>query len=482
MNPLLLILVPLAGAVLALIWPSDRPRPWLLPVVSLLHTALVFWLFIHPPSVSPGMWLGFDPLARAVLPAVSLLFLVCAAYAVPYLEIRSERPNRVFVALLLVILGLLSAGHQARHLGVLWIATEGVTLAAVPLLHFNNTPRAFEATWKYLLVGGTGVALSLLGSFCLGYASLHGGGIGDLTFSALTAQGVGLSRPWVLTAWVLLLVGYGTKMGLAPMHTWKPDAYGEAPGVVGAILAGAVTTVAFTAILRVRSVIGNAGEGALADRTLMVIGLFSMIVAALFLLGTRDFKRMLAYSSVEHMGILSIGAALGAAGVAAALFHVWTNALTKGALFLSAGNMRRAAGSPSMDQVRGMFMITPRSAAIFVAGMFAVTACPPFGPFFSELQILRAALAPEHPRRAATAVFLGCLLLAFFGLTRVVFGIADGRPPTALRASGKRFAETARVIAPPVVLLGLSLWLGLFTPGILRQAWQAAVAQLFPAP
>ena len=144
---------------------------------------------------------------------------------------------------------------------------------------------------------------------------------------------------------MLLLVGYGTKMGLAPMHTWKPDAYGEAPGIVGAILAGGVTTVAFTAILRVRAVVGAAGEGAIADRTLLVIGLFSMLVAALFLLGTRDFKRMLAYSSVEHMGILSIGAALGGAGVAAALFHVWSNGLTKGALFLSAGNIRRAAGS-----------------------------------------------------------------------------------------------------------------------------------------
>ena len=128
----------------------------------------------------------------------------------------------------------------------------------MPLLHFNGTPRAFEATWKYLLVGGTGIALSLLGSFCLGYASLHGGGGGDLTFVALTSQGTSLSRPWVLTAWVLLLVGYGTKMGLAPMHTWKPDAYGEAPGIVGAILAGGVTTVAFTAILRVRAVIGAA--------------------------------------------------------------------------------------------------------------------------------------------------------------------------------------------------------------------------------
>jgi len=480
MNALLLILVPLAGAAIAAVWPNNRTRPWLLPVFGFAHVVLAFWLFINPPVVAPGAWLGFDPLARAVLPAVSLLFLVCAAYGVSYLRIRSERPNRVFVALLLAILGLLSAGHQARHLGLLWIATEAVTLAAVPLLHFNGTPRAFEATWKYLLVGGTGIALSLLGSFCLGYASLHGGGVGDLTFTALTAQGAGLSRPWVLTAWVLLLVGYGTKMGLAPMHTWKPDAYGEAPSIVGAILAGGVTTVAFTAILRVRSVVGAAGEGHIADRTLWVIGLFSMLVAALFLLGTRDFKRMLAYSSVEHMGILSLGAAFGGVGVAAALFHVWSNGLTKGALFLSAGNIRRAAGSPSMDDVRGMSLLTPRSAAIFVTGMFAVTALPPFGPFFSELQVVRAGLAAGHG--GATAVFLGCLLLAFFGLTRVVFGIVDGRPRPTTRTNAKRFVETAGVIVPPLVLLGLSLWLGLFTPPILREAWAAAVTQLFPTP
>jgi hydrogenase-4 component F len=478
MKPLFLILLPLAGAALAALWPSNRTRPWLLPAVSLVHAVLTLWLFVDPPAVAPTAWLGFDPLARAVLPAVSLLFLVCAAYGVSYLKVRSERPNRVFVAVLLAILGLLSAGHQARHLGLLWIATEAVTLAAVPLLHFNGTPRAFEATWKYLLVGGTGIALSLLGSFCLGYASLHGGGEGNLTFVALTAQGAGLSRPWVLTAWVLLMVGYGTKMGLAPMHTWKPDAYGEAPGIVGAILAGGVTTVAFTAILRVRAVIGAAGEGAIADRTLLVIGLFSMLVAALFLLGTRDFKRMLAYSSVEHMGILSLGAALGGAGVAAALFHVWTNGLTKGSLFLSAGNIRRAAGSASMDAVRGMSVTTPRSAAIFVTGMFAVTALPPFGPFFSELQIVRAGFASDHS--TATAMFLVCLLFAFFGMTRVVFGIVDGRPRTAARAHGKSFVETAGVIVPPLVLLGLSLWLGLFTPTTLREAWLAAVAQLFP--
>lgn len=264
------------------------------------------------------------------------------------------------------------------------------------------------------------------------------------------------------------------------MHTWKPDTYGEAPGIIGAILAGAVTTVAFTAILRVRAVVGAAGQGVIADRTLLVIGLFSTLVAALFLLGTRDFKRMLAYSSVEQMGILGLGAAFGGAGVAAALFHVWSNGLTKGALFLSAGNIRRAAGSASMDSVRGMSMLTPRSATIFVVGMFAITACPPFSPFFSELLVVRAGFVSGH--KIAIAMFLFCLLLAFFGMTRVVFGVVDGRPPAAVKTNGKRFLETTGVIAPPLLLLGLSLWLGLFTPTVLREAWQGAVAQLFPNP
>ncbi|MBX3736071.1 MAG: Fe-S-binding domain-containing protein [Candidatus Didemnitutus sp.] len=480
MKALLLILVPFAGALAAAVWPSDRTRPWLLPVVGVAHAALSLWLLVAPPPMADGAWLAFDPLARALLPMVSLLFLLCAFYGVSYLRVRAERPNRTFVALMLAMLGLMSAAHQARHLGVLWIATEGLTLAAVPLLHFNATPRAFEATWKYLLVGGTGIALSLLGSFCLGYASLHTGGGGDLTFSALTAQGAGLSRPWVLAAWVLLLAGYGTKMGLAPMHTWKPDAYGEASGIVGAMLAGGVTTVAFTAILRVRAVVAAAGAGAVADRTLLAIGLFSLIVAALFLLGTRDFKRMLAYSSVEHMGILAVAAGLGRVGVWAAVFHVWNNGLTKGALFLSAGNIRRAAGASTMDEVRGMAALTPQSAAIFVAGLFAVTACPPFGPFFSELLIVRTAFAAD--RVGVAAVFLAGLLFAFFGLTRVVFGIVDGRPRVAARAGSRRFRETAGLILPPLLLLGCSLWLGLATPDVLRESWDAAVALLFPSP
>jgi hydrogenase-4 component F len=481
MKELALIFVPLAAAVAAFAWPSNRWRPLLLPAAGGAHAVLAAWLALAGGSGAAGDGLlRFDGLARAVLPMVSVLFLATSFYGVAYLRLREERRNRTFVGLLLSLLGLLSLAIQAQHLGLLWVAAESATLVTVPLLQFSRTARALEASWKYLLIGGTGIALSLLGSFCLGYASLHGGGSGDLLFSTLAAQGPALTRPWLIMAWVLLLAGYGTKMGLAPMHTWKPDAYGEAPGMVGALLAGGITTMAFVAILRVKQVVDAAGAGAMAERTLLGFGLFSMLIAALFLLGTPDLKRMLAYSSVEHMGILVVGAALGRAGLAAALFHVWSNSLTKGALFLSAANIHRAAGARTVDEVSGMAWRTPWSARILVAGIFAVTACPPFGPFFSELAIVKAGCAAG--RYGVVAGFLGCLLFAFFGLTRLAFCLVDGRPRARARALGDRELEVPGVVIPPLVFLALSLWLGLATPEWLSRSWSAAAALLSPAP
>jgi hydrogenase-4 component F len=269
-------------------------------------------------------------------------------------------------------------------------------------------------------------------------------------------------------------------MGLAPMHSWKPDAYGEAPGIVSALLAGGVTTVAFSAVLRIRAVVETAGAGALANHTLLLLGLLSTVVAALFLLSARDFKRMLAYSSVEHMGILSLGAALGGVGLWAAFFHLWNNSMSKGALFLSAGNLRRAAGARSVDEVRGMAIVTPRSAALFSVGLLAISACPPFGMFFSELLILKTAWSNGYGWAAAP--LLGCLLLAFLGLTRVLFPIVYGRPRDAARMGSRTFPETLSVLAPPFVLLLIALGLGLATPEILRDCWTSAVKQLTAAP
>ncbi|MGD9549229.1 MAG: complex I subunit 5 family protein [Candidatus Krumholzibacteriia bacterium] len=480
MTGLLLITLPLAAALATAAWPGNRTRPLFLPAVGLAHAGISCALLAGGAPPPGAAWLGFDPVARATLPALSLLFLVCALYGVPYLAGHPERGNRTFVSCLLLLLGLLSLAIQSLHLGLYWIAIEGATLATVPLLHFNRTPRAYEATWKYLLVGGTGIALSLLGTFFLGYASLFAQDGGDLTFSALAAQGTELSRPWVRAGWVLLLVGYGTKMGLAPMHTWKPDAYGEASGMVGALLAGGLTTVAFVGILRVKQVVAAAGEGEMAARTLLTLGLLSMAVAALFLLSARHFKRMLAYSSVEHMGILGIGAALGGAGLWAALFHVWANGLTKGALFLSAGNLRRALGRGDPYQATGLAALAPWSTRIFVTGIFAVTAMPPFAPFFSELRVVREAFAGG--RTGVAIAFLACLLLAFCGLTRRTFSVADGRPDPGSRNLTEPCRESAAVLVPPLALLAASAYLGLFTPDLLRQVWTAAVAALEAAP
>lgn len=471
---------PLLVSALALVWRSERTRPYLLPAASAVHFVVALWVTLAPSPAAATGWIESDPVSRAVLPMLSLLFLLGSWYGVAYLRARPERSNRMFVAPFLALLGLLSLALQSQHLGLLWVAAEATTLTAIPLLHFNGTARAFEATWKYLLIGGTGIALSLLGSFCLGYAEFQGTGVGDLTFRALTENGPVLSRPWLVAAWVLLLTGYGTKMGLAPMHTWKPDAYGEAPGVVGVILAGGVTTMAFVAILRVKQVVEAAGAGAMADRTLLAIGLFSMIVAALFVLATKDVKRMLAYSSIEHMGILSVGAALGGAGLAAALFHVWTNGLTKGAMFLSAGNLRRAAGSSTVLEVAGMAWRTPDSSRLLVAGLLAITAVPPFGPFFSEMAIVRAAF--EGGRWGVATLFLIALLLAFAGMSRLVFAIVDGRPRAASRSAAVRFRESPSVVLPPLAFLVASLWLGLAAPGFVRDSWTAAAIALRGTP
>jgi hydrogenase-4 component F len=478
MMELVLVLLPFAGTGLALAWRAGRTRPYLLPAIGVAHAVVAVALLLSPAQTPAGAWIASDAVSRALLPMVSLLFLVCSFYSVAYLRVREDRDNRIFVAALLAMQGLLSLALQAQHLGLLWIAAEATTLATIPLLHFNGTARAFEATWKYLLIGGTGIALSLLGSFCLGYASLHGTGGGDLTFRALTENAPTFGTPWLVAAWVLLLAGFGTKMGLVPMHTWKPDAYGEAPGVVGVLLAGGVTTMAFVALLRVRQVVDAGGGAAMSERTLLVFGLFSMVVAALFLLGTPNFKRMLAYSSIEHMGILAVGAAMGRAGLAAALFHVWTNGLTKGSLFLAAGNLRRAAGASTVDEVAGMAWRVPGSSRLFVAGLLAITAIPPFGPFSSMIGVVRATFEAGHPGSAA--VFLSALLLSFIGLTRLVFAIVDGRPRAGARGAGARFAETRGLILPPLLFLLGSLWLGVAVPEPVRQQWDLAVRMLMP--
>jgi hydrogenase-4 component F len=293
----------------------------------------------------------------------------------------------------------------------------------------------------------------------------------SLTLENILRNAKQLSKPWLHAAFILLLVGYGTKMGLAPMHTWKPEVYGEVPGVVGAIFAGGVTSCAFLAVLRIYQICIAAGEGAYASRLLLFIGLFSMAVAGLFMVGQRDFKRMLAYSSVEHMGILVLGLGIGGPALFGTLLHVVTNGMTKGVLFLTAGNIHRAYGGKTTDTVRGAMRLLPLSGTLFLAGFLAITGSPPFGPFISEFAILNGAF--DTGRYITAGLFLFLLLLVFIGMGATVLAVVQGRPPADMHKTPYR--DNLLTAAPVIIFMGIVLLLGLYIPAPLNTMLKDAV-------
>lgn len=471
---LYLIIVPLLGALAAFLLPSDRRRPWIVAIVAVVHLALAASVIATGDIGLASQWLRFDALGRLVLIIISTLFCICALYCVGYLRVRAERPNRIFCTALLFFLGMTSLVALAQQLTILWVAMEATTLATAVLLYFNQNRRSLEATWKYLMIGSVGIALALLGTLFLAYGARLGIGEPTLLFSELVRRGTQLPAPWVRTAFVFLLVGYGTKMGLAPLHTWKPDAYGEAPGVVGALLAGGMTTCAFLALLRVYRITDAAGQGVFARQLLVVFGLLSMATAAAFMVGQRDFKRLLAYSSVEHMGILVLGIGLGGAGIFAALLHTVNNALTKGVLFLAAGNIHRAFKSKRLEDVTGALRRLPISAGLFLAGFFAITGSPPFGPFVSELSILTAAV--DERRYVVAALYLSLLAVIFIGMGSTVLAVVQGTPPED--PEGRSFRESPFKTLPIVASLALVVMMGIWIPEWVSDLLHAAARLL----
>lgn len=481
---LILVALPFAVALLALLWRDEARRPWLLPPLGVLHTALALAVgFIAPPPSPPGGWLAVGALEAVVLLALAVLFLVVSCSVPGYLAAHRERPNRWFVAALALVLGFSTLAAVTQQLALQWAAIEGAALAAVPLIAFPRTPRAMEATWKYLIVGGTGLALALLGIFALAYAATlapAAAGPSALTWGELAQRAPQLPQPWLRVAFALLFVGYATKIGLAPMHAWKPDAYGEAPGLASALLAGGLGSVGFLALAQLLAVLDAAQLGAFARPVLIAFGLLSLVWAAVFALRQTDIKRLIAYASIEQMGLLAIGLALAPAALPALLLHVLGNAWSKGALFLAAGNLHRAYASKHVPAVSGALQRLPWSAGCLVLGFLAASGTPPFATFFSEFGLLRAMFAAEWWWPAAIA--LTCLCLVFLGFSLVVIAAVGGESdaPEPMPEQRDRWATAA---APALALL-LVLALGAYQPPALvarfdaaQRAWPAAPAQ-----
>ncbi len=467
-----LILFPLLVAMAAYLVASPDLRSRLLPVAGTLHLAVLLVALRHWGTLPINAWLGLDALGAWVLLVVSVLFCICAFYAPSYLALRADRDNRIFCVSLLSFLGLASLLAQARHPGVAWVAMETTTLVTAPLIYFNRNRRSLEATWKYLLIGSVGIALALLGTLFLAYAAHFGGLEEPLQYTRLMLNADLLSRPWLRAAFVLSLVGYGTKMGLAPLHTWKPDAYGETPGIVGALLAGGVTSCAFLALLRIYGIVVAAGEGKFAQELLVGFGVFSMAWAMVFMVRQMDFKRMLAYSSVEHMGILVFGIGIGGMAARFALFHLAANALVKSVLFLSAGNIHRSYASKTLPHVTGAIRRTPVSGWLFLIGFLAITGLPPFAPFISEFNIAAGAFTTGHAWAGTT--FLVLLAGIFIAMSETVLKVVFGTP--SHQRVRTHYSDTVATTAPLIVALCLAGLLGVWLPKPMQTLLEHAVA------
>jgi len=306
----------------------------------------------------------------------------------------------------------------------------------------------------------------------IAYAALGTGIPVSLQFDTLMKEAQQLSKPWLHAGFVFLLVGFGTKMGLAPLHSWKPDAYGEAPGLVGALLAGGLTSVAFLAVLRGVQLMTAAGDGAMARQALLAMGLLSLALAAVFMVRQPDIKRLLAYSSVEHMGLLAIGVGIGGLATIGAMLHLVNNALTKGGLFLAAGNIQRAYDSKHLSEVRGAISALPISGSLFLAGFLAITGSPPFGPFLSEFTMLRGIFGSQHYTIGLLVLLL--LAMVFIGMGATVLSSTQGE---AVPAAG-HFRDSWLLCISPLGFILLVLLLGLYVPDVLQDALQQAAALL----
>ena len=467
---LLLILVPALAGGIAYFIRADNARRTLLVATAGVHAWLTIAAWFWKPAPVLGGWLALDGLGLLFLSITSALFLPISVYAVSYL--RRERhggikdieesflfdnaPEATFTACLLLFLAAMTLVTVSQHVGLLWVAVEATTLASAPLIYFHRHHRSLEATWKYLLICSVGIALALLGNFFLAVAASKSGGAIPMVFGDLMTHAAQLHIPWLKAAFLLILVGYGTKMGLAPLHTWLPDAHSESPSVISALLSGALLNCAFLGIIRTQQVCTAAGLGDFSRELLVGFGLISMAVAAVFIVGQSDYKRMLAYSSVEHMGVLSLGIGLGGVGVFGALLHAINHSLTKAMLFLVAGNILGAYRTKSTTEVRGILRVLPVSGVLWVAGLFAITGSPPFGPFLSEFIILKASL--DQGRAVVAIVYLVLLAVIFIGMATIALRMAQGE------ATREPQRESLIAVLPPALLGVGVLLLGFYIP------------------
>ncbi|HVN46608.1 MAG TPA: hydrogenase 4 subunit F [Steroidobacteraceae bacterium] len=418
-----------------------------------------------------------DPFNVFLVTLTALVGLTTALFSRPYMRVEMEHGRvhapqlRLYHSMYQLFMTTMLVALTTNNMGLLWVAMEAATVSTVLLVTLYRTRASLEAGWKYFTLCSVGIALALFGTILLYFAAeraLGAEGLSSLLWTRLNAV-KGQLEPKVLSlAFVFLLVGYGTKVGLAPLHNWLPDAHAEGPTPISAVLSGLLLNVALYAVIRCKVLVEGSLHSSLPAQMLMGFGLLSVLLAAFLLWRQRDIKRLFAYSSIEHMGIITFAFGMGGAVANfAALLHMTVHSLTKSAIFFTAGHAAQKSGSQLMDQIRGLITVSPTVGWGLMMGSLAILGVPPFGVFASEFLILTTAMREQPWAIPILLAALGVAFAAIFGRVQpMVFGETTARrlphPPALL---------------PVFLHLSLVLALGLYIPPYLAD-WYRAAARL----
>jgi hydrogenase-4 component F len=476
--PLILLALPLVIALLSLITANRR----LLGAISIVGSAsIVLTAFIIARQVFAGsnvVWgqlIFIDALSALILCLVAIIGFMVALYSLGYLDhdIRAGEflESRIkwyyfwmFIFVFTMYLALVSA-----NLGIMWVAVEGTTLATALLVGFYNKKNSLEAAWKYIIICTVGITLALFGTLLLHYAAVSvTGESGSLDWQTLRRVAKQLDPMLLKLAFIFALVGFGTKVGLAPMHTWLPDAHSQAPSPISAMLSGVLLNCAFYSIIRFHLVVSEALGSQFSSNLILIFGVLSIAVALPFILIQRDIKRLLAYSSIEHMGIIAAAVGLGSKlALYGAFLHMINHALTKSTLFFIVGKVSQHYRTKRILRIRGVLKTMPVMGPALMIGGLAIAGAPPFSIFMSEFIILSSGFA--QGRYVVTSLILFLITLIFTGFIYVMSKMVLGAPPSRVKVGeqGKLTIAVILLSLVPVVIFGV--YIPAFIDNILQQ-------------
>jgi hydrogenase-4 component F len=477
---LLVLSLPVLGAAALAVVGHRSHAPLVNVGVSLCTLAAAAALTIRVIDTGPLLVLGrqflVDPFNVFLIALTAFVGFTTAVFSRPYMRIEQQHGRltgarlRLYHSMFQLFMFTMLLALATNNVGILWVAMEGATLTTVLLVSLYRTPASLEAAWKYFILCGVGIAQALFGTILLYFAAekLLGAGGNALLWTELNAVRGDLEPTVLSLAFVFLLVGYGTKVGLVPLHNWLPDAHAEGPTPVSAVLSGLLLNVALYAVVRCKVLVDGALPDAFAKHLMVGFGLLSVVVAALLLLRQRDIKRLFAYSSIEHMGIVTFAFGIGGPIASfAGLLHMTVHSLTKSAIFFAVGHAAQKTGSQLIDDIRGLITVSPMIGWGLALGSLAILGMPPFGVFASEFLILTTAMR-EQPW--ATPFLLAALGIAFAAIFSKVQPMIFGE------TTAKRLPVRPAML-PVFVHMAIVLMLGLWIPPFLAD-WYRSAARL----